>query len=76
MATTIASAAGNSTAALAPCSTRKTIIHVSPIEPVGVAPHSAEQTAKETTPIITMRRGPNTSAILPPSANSADSDSR
>ena len=52
------------------------MIHVSPIEPVGVAPHSAEQTAKAITPTMTMRRGPNTSATLPPSANSADSDSR
>lgn len=73
LATTIANAAGNRTAALAPCSTRKAIIQVSPIEPVGVAPHSAEKTAKLTTPIVTIRRGPNTPAILSPSANSADS---
>jgi hypothetical protein len=74
--TTIASAAGNSTAAAAPCNARKTIIHVSPIEPVGVAPHRAEQTANAITPISTIRRGPNTSATFPPSANKAESASR
>ncbi len=55
-ATTIASAAGNSSAAKAPCATRNAIIQVSPIAPVGVAPQSAEQVAKPITPIVSMRR--------------------
>ena len=75
-ATTIASAAGKSRAANAPWTTRKKIIHASPMSPVGVAPHSAEAIAKPTTPIVTIRRCPSTSASLPPSANSAESDSR
>ena len=55
-ATTIASAAGNSSAANAPWATRNAIIQVSPIAPVGVAPHSAEQAANPTTPIVSIRR--------------------
>ena len=43
-------------AANAPCRTRNTIIQVSPMLPVGVAPQSAEQTAKPVTPMTTMRR--------------------
>ncbi len=52
------------------------MIHVSPISPVGVAPHSAEATANPTMPISAMRRWPSTSVSLPPKANSAESASR
>ena len=75
-ATTIASAAGNSSAAKAPCTTRNPISQAWPRSPVGVAPHSAELTAKPVTPIMTMRRWPSTSASLPPSTNSAERASR
>ena len=47
---TIASAAGKSSAANAPWATRKQMIQASPPEPVGVAPHNAEHTAKPVTP--------------------------
>ena len=74
--TTIASAAGNIIAAPAPWITRKVIIQASAPEPVGVAPQSAEAVANTTTPTSTMRRCPAMSASRPPSANSAESDSR
>ena len=48
------------------------MIHVWPIEPVGVAPQSAEKVANAATPMITTRRRPKTSDTRPPSANSAE----
>ena len=75
-AITIASAAGNISAAPAPWITRKTIIQASAPSPVGVAPQSAEAVAKTTTPITTIRRCPAISASRPPNANSAESESR
>ena len=74
--TTIASAAGNMSAAKAPCTTRKKIIQASPMSPVGVAPQSADATAKPITPTITIVLWPAMSARRPPKANSADRDSR
>ena len=74
--TTIASAAGNISAANAPCTTRKKIIHASPMSPVGVAPQSPDATAKPTTPTMTIVLWPTMSERRPPNANSADSDSR
>ncbi len=52
------------------------MIQVSPIELVGVAPQSAEKSAKVATPINTTRRWPTTSATRPPRANRAESESR
>ena len=52
------------------------MIQVCPAEPVGVAPHSAENSMKQNTPMISVLRWPTTSATRPPSANSAASDSR
>ena len=75
-ATTIATAAGNSSAAIAPWATRKKMIQAWAMEPFGVNPHAAEAIAKPVTPIITIRRRPSTSPSLPPKANSADSASR
>ena len=63
-------------AAPAPWITRKTMIQASAAEPVGVAPHIAEAPAKITIPSSTMLRCPAMSAIRPPNANSADSESR
>jgi hypothetical protein len=40
------------------------MIHVWPIEPVGVAPHSTEAIVKPTIPTSSVRRWPNTSASL------------
>ena len=74
--TTIASAAGNMSAAKAPWTTRKKIIQASPRSPVGVAPQSADATAKPVTPTMTIVLWPAMSASRPPKANSADSDSR
>ena len=74
--TTIASEAGNMSAAKTPWTTRKKINHGSASAPVGVAPQSAEAVAKPTTPTSTIRRCPSTSESLPPKANSADSASR
>ena len=54
--TTMASAAGNSTAPNAPWTMRKTISHHSPALPVGAAPQSADAPAKPITPTMTMRR--------------------
>ena len=73
---TIASAAGNISAAPAPWTMRKKIIQASARSPVGVAPQSADAVANVTVPISTMRRCPAMSASRPPNANSADSDSR
>jgi hypothetical protein len=75
-ATTMPTAAGNMMAAVAPWSTRKTMIHACAMPGVGVKPHSAEVIAKPVTPITTIRRRPSTSPSLPPNANSADSESR
>ncbi len=72
----IASAAGNMIAAPAPWMTRKVISHASAILPSGVAPHSAEAPANTTIPMRTMRRLPLMSAMRPPNANSAASESR
>ena len=74
--TTMASAAGNSKAANAPCTTRKKMIQASPALPVGVAPHSADAVANPITPISTIFRCPAMSASRPPNANRADSESR
>ena len=52
------------------------MIQASPSAPVGVAPQSAEATAKTMTPSTTIRRWPAMSASRPPNANSAESDSR
>ena len=75
-ATTMATAAGNMTAAAAPWSTRNPMIHVAAMLPLGVKPHAAEATANPITPRTTIRRRPSTSPSLPPKANSADSASR
>ena len=75
-AITIATEAGNISAAPAPWTTRKKISHASASDPFGVSPQQAEATANTSTPITTMRRRPSTSPSLPPKANSADSDSR
>jgi hypothetical protein len=75
-AITIASAAGNMSAAPAPWITRNAISHASAPPPVGVAPQSAEAVAKTITPMTTIRRWPAMSATRPPKANSADSASR
>lgn len=55
---TIAMAAGISSAAKTPWAARAVISQVSAHSPVGVAPHSAEVTAKPTTPTWTIRRRP------------------
>src|SRR5439155_26738820 len=55
-ATTIATAAGNSSAAVVPWTTRKKMTHTSAIEPLGVSPHAADAIANPVTPIITVRR--------------------
>jgi hypothetical protein len=75
-ATTIASAAGNMTAAAPPWTTRQKMIQASARSPEGVAPQRAEAAAKATTPITTMRRCPAMSARRPPKANNADRASR
>ena len=75
-ATTIATAAGNRSAAVAPWTTRQKMIHVSAMAPFGVRPQAAEAMAKPATPISTMRRRPSTSPSLPPNANRAESASR
>ena len=75
-ATTIATAAGNSNAAVAPWTTRKKMIHGSAIEPFGVRPHAADAIANPVTPMSTIRLRPSTSPSFPPNANSADSASR
>ncbi len=74
--TTIASAAGNMSAAKAPCTTRKKIIQASARSPVGVAPQSADAVAKPVTPTMTIVLCPAMSASRPPKANSAESASR
>ena len=73
---TIASAAGNISAAPAPSSTRKKMIQASAYLPSGVSPHAAEAITNTITPITTMVRCPTTSASRPPSANRAESASR
>jgi hypothetical protein len=45
------------------------MIQVCPAEPLGVAPHSAENSANRKTPMISVLRWPTTSATRPPSAN-------
>ena len=75
-ATTMPTADGNISAAVAPWSTRNVMIHGSARSPFGVAPHRAEVIAKPATPITTMRRRPSTSPSLPPNANSDASASR
>ena len=69
-------AAGNRSAANAPCTTRKKTIHASAIPLVGVSPQHAEAAANPMTPIVTIRRRPSTSPSRPPNANSAASASR
>jgi hypothetical protein len=69
-------AAGNSSAAVAPWSARNVMIHAPAMLPVGVKPQQADVAAKPITPIVTTRLRPATSASLPPNANSADSASR
>ncbi len=71
--TTTARAAGIIYAADNPWSTRNVMIHASATRPLGVNPHRAEDTAKPTTPMITTRRAPRTSASRPPRANPAAS---
>ena len=75
-ATTIPTAAGNISAAAAPWSTRKKMIQLSPMLPVGVRPQNTEAPANPITPMVTIRRRPSTSPRRPPNANSADSESR
>ena len=75
-AITIASAAGNISAAPAPSSTRKKMIQASARLPSGVNPQAAEARTKTITPTTTIVRWPITSARRPPSANRAESDSR
>ena len=74
--TTMAWAAGNMIAPPAPWMTRKTMIQASARLPFGVSPHRVDAPANVITPIVTIFRGPTVSASLPPSANSAASDSR
>jgi hypothetical protein len=64
-ATTIARAAGNMIAAPAPWITRKTMIHGSASDPVGVAPQSAEAIVNTAMPSRTMFLWPAMSAIRP-----------
>jgi hypothetical protein len=52
------------------------MIHASAAEPVGVAPQRADEVANTTTPISTIIRCPTMSDSRPPSANSADRESR
>ena len=52
------------------------MIQASAALPSGVAPHSADAVAKTITPITTIRRWPRMSAIRPPKAKSAESESR
>ncbi len=52
------------------------MIHGSASEPVGVAPQSADAIVNTAMPSRTMLLWPAMSAIRPPKANSADSDSR
>ena len=73
---TIASAAGNSSAPKAPCSTRATTSHTCAADPVGVAPQSTDATAKPTVPTSAIRRCPTTSLNFPPSANNAANASK
>lgn len=54
--TTMASAAGKSSAAPTPWTTRQETIHAPASEPSGVAPHSADETANTVTPMSTIRR--------------------
>ena len=75
-ATTIPTAAGNSSAAVAPWITRQETIQASAALPVGVSPQAAEAIVKPHTPITSTVRRPSTSASLPPNANSAESESR
>ena len=75
-ATTMPTAAGNISAAVAPCSTRKVMIQACAMPVVGVSPHIAEANAKPITPTMTMRLRPSTSPSRPPNANSADRASR
>ncbi len=75
-ATTIPTAAGKRSAAIAPWITRHATIQASAALPVGVNPHAAEAIAKPHTPITSTVRRPSTSASLPPKANSAESESR
>ena len=63
-------------AAPAPWITRKMTIHVSASDPVGVAPQSAEAVVNTPIPTSTMVLWPTMSASRPPSANSAESESR
>ena len=63
-------------AAPAPWITRKVMIHGSASEPVGVAPQSADAIVNTAMPSRTMFLWPAMSAIRPPKANSADSESR
>ena len=69
-------AAGNMSAANAPCRTRKKTIHASAILRSASAPQNAEAAANPMTPTTTIRRRPSTSPSRPPNANSAASESR
>ena len=72
----MANAAGNISAAPAPCTTRKKMSQASATSPVGTSPQSVDAPANTTTPITSMRRCPAMSARRPPKANSAASERR
>ena len=59
--TTMPTAAGNRSAAVAPWMTRKVMIQAVAMLPVGVNPQRPDAIAKPATPTITMRRRPSTS---------------
>ena len=73
---TIASAAGKSSAPLAPCRIRAAMSHACAAEPFGVAPQSTDAAANATVPTITIRRWPTTSLSFPPKAKNAASANR
>jgi hypothetical protein len=72
----MASAAGYIRAPPAPWIARKVTSQASAASPFGVSPHSADETAKITTPSTTMGRCPTMSANRPPNANRAAIASR
>ncbi len=72
----MAIAAGNMSAPPRPCTARNVTSHASAAPPLGVAPHSADATAKMMTPSTTILRCPTVSPSRPPNANSAASESR
>lgn len=62
---------GTMKAAETPWAILSTMIQVSAMEVVVVAPHNPDETAKSTTPALTTSRWPTTSATRPPRAKTA-----